>query len=1214
MNWTKGQKQAIESRSGDITVAASAGTGKTTVLSQRAVRMISDSDLCPDVSGILVLTFTDAAAGEMNLRIAQCLRDAAYRTKDSHLRKQLLMLDSADISTIHSFCRRVIGQHFHQLGLDPAFRIMDEDESKLIKAEILQQVVEGVWQDSSMALSMQRLLRGRALANPERNFLNCVIEISNFLGTVVSRQSWLDRAVILSNSTPASSSEAVQSQKQIILNRLKTFRQQFEWSLKLDAQITNGHWKRQIEEQCLPVIDSAAGFLQNDNLKDLIKHLDSFDKFRWNRRPKELNDELKELVLSPADEAKDGFKKLAEFAILSSDYERLVAHVCSVQTSVLAGLVKKFDEAYQDRKQELGCLDFADLERYMLMLLSENGNIDSGKASEVSVELQKKYKYIFVDEYQDINPVQQRIIDFLAGFAKVFVVGDVKQSIYGWRGADCGLFVQRLSKTEIDKSKSRVDLNENFRSKAGILDFVNKVFTQIMTESVAAIDYDENAVLKPFNALSAEVRNKPDVEIIIVDEDPAEEKQTNNDEEDDEAENISTEKINCRALVVAQRIKQLVEVEKFEIYDKKSNSYRPCCWSDIVILTRAFAERANNYVQILRCADIPVVSDSSAGYFAATEINDMLSLLQVLDNPRQDIPLASVLRSPLFGLSDTELARIKSHQRKGRTDFYSLLESVAESSDDKELQKKVSDILRQLNCWRSLARRGLLADLIWQIYSQTEYLSFVLALSGGSQRRANLLKLHQRAIQFENFASSFNCVSLSRFVNFLQKLLETGGDWAPAEPDNSAANAVRVMSVHKSKGLEFPIVILAETNRRFQFGSRNSDCIMDSQSGIGLRIIDENSGAKLASLTWQVIREKQKRQNLAEEMRILYVAMTRAKDKLVLSGAAESAYCSRLLSNAAFCDSEKLPSWLIEDARSELDWVLLSLASYKKLHTYFRPLVKVQGKDENLFELKIYRSDEVSRIGEFLGKRSAGRYDQIKSSVPDESLLEGITKKLSWQYPFKKAVGIKSKESVTSLVQLQEQFAEADYRFCFESFEKLTDRTDSLVIGSATHLVIQNVDLGNVVNESTIYNAITDLLEKGYMTKQVAEKIDILSILKFFDSDLGRLLRDSKNTVMREWPFTYMLPAVDLYPDLKNCGDEKIIIQGIVDMVVKTPDGVVIIDFKTDRIDSIAIQQRADRYAPQLRWYGRAAGEILKAENVSGYLYFLAVGLPVKVF
>ncbi|MGA2915861.1 MAG: helicase-exonuclease AddAB subunit AddA [Sedimentisphaerales bacterium] len=1212
MNWTKGQKQAIESPGGDITVAASAGTGKTTVLSQRAVRILSLSDLCPEISDILVLTFTDAAAGEMKQRIAQRLRDAAGQTKNAHLRKQLLMLDSADISTVHSFCKRIISQHFHRLGLDPSFRVMDADESKLIKAEILQQIIEDAWQDSSLSQGMQQLLRGRAVSNPSSSFLNCIIAISDFLDTVVSRQNWFDRAIILNDAIISASCDAVKNQKQIILDKLRTFKEQFEWSLKLDEKITAGHWKPQIEGQCLAAILLAIDFLEKNNFKSFTELLNSFDGFKWNNKPKDFDDGLKELVQSAARKAIDGFKNLSSFAILNPDYTRLVAGACSVQTKVLIELVKRFDRSYQVAKQELDCLDFADLERYMLNLLSENCDVDTGRPSDIALQLQKKYKYIFVDEYQDINSVQQRIIDLLSGIAKVFVVGDVKQSIYAWRGADCGLFVERLGKAGIDESKSRVDLNENFRSRPGILNFVNEIFSRIMTESIASVDYDENAALRPFNALSAGIENKPDVELVIVDDDPAEEQQ--DDDENDETGLVSSEAINRRALVVAQRIRQLVEVEKFQVYGRKSDSFRPCRWSDFVILTRAFEQRANNYVQILRSANIPVISDSSAGYFATTEINDMLSLLACLDNPRQDISFASVLRSPIFGLSDTELAKIKSHQ-KNESDFYSLVESVALNADDKNLQKKISDILQRLDNWRSLARRGSLADLIWRIFSETDYLSFVSTLPGGSQRRANLLKLHHRAIQFEKFASSLNCISLSRFVNFLQKLLDSGGDWAPAEPDSSAANAVRIMSIHKSKGLEFPIVVLAEANREFRFGSHTGDCITDGKATIGLKIIDETSSTKLSSLTWQVVKDKQRKQNLAEEMRILYVAMTRAKDKLIISGAAESKNCIRLLNNAVFCGSQKLPSFLIEDAQSELDWILLALGTHKKLMEHFGLPPDADGKDDNLFDLKIYSSDEILQLEKkFLKKHPAGRYEEIKLPLPDKALLENITKNLNWQYPYKKIAPIKAKQTVTSLVQQGEQFVEADCSFTFESFERLADKTDSLVIGSATHLVIQNIDLKQIVSEGTIRQTITALLKKGYITEPSADKINVSSILKFFDSDLGKLMLDNENTVMKEWPFTYAAFVADLYPDLKNCRDEKVIIQGIVDMLVRTQAGIAVIDFKTDHISSSQVQQRSKHYTPQLKWYCKAAGEILNVKTISGYLYFLTPGIPVKIF
>jgi ATP-dependent helicase/nuclease subunit A len=827
--------------------------------------------------------------------------------------------------------------------------------------------------------------------------------------------------------------------------------------------------------------------------------------------------------------------------------------------------------------------------------------VDSGRSSDIAIELAKKYKYIFVDEYQDVNPVQQRIIDLLSGKAKVFVVGDVKQSIYAWRGADCGLFVERLNNAKQDEIKSRVDLNENFRSKPGILKFVNEVFSKIMTESVAAIDYDENAALKPFK--DSHEAGKPDVELLIVDE---EFKDDSEDENDNENETISSDSINRRAITVAQRIKELVEEEKFQIFDKKANCSRPCKYSDIVILTRSFSQRANNYVQILRLANIPVISDSSTGYFATTEISDMLSLLRVLDNPQQDIPLAAVLRSPLFGLSDSKLLKIRAHKNEKLT-FYSLLESFAAQDN------QIKDVLLKIDDWRTLARQTSLADLIWKIYSQTGYLSFVSAMPGGAQRHANLLKLHQRAIQFENFASNFNIISLSRFVDFLQKLLDSGGDWAPAEPDSSASNAVRIMSVHKSKGLEFPIVILAETGREFQTSINSKDYITDGQNTIGFKIIEHASKTKLPSLTWQVIKEKQRKLNLAEEMRILYVAMTRAKDKLIISGSAETKTSIKLISNIAICDSQKLPAWIIENAKCELDWILLSLAHYKKLTNHFKPIVNVEGKDSDLFDIKICDMLEISRLStKLIKKHPASRYENVES-LPDEALQGNIVKELNWNYPFIDCASIKAKQSVTSIVHGEMEFAEPDYKFLFESFDT-KDKTDSLLIGSATHLVIKKIDVEKEINEKSIGMTIDDLISKGCITAQLAKKINISSIMDFFKSDLGKVLADKKNKIMREWPFTYAASVSDLYPDKKKCEDEKIIIQGIIDMLVQTPDRVVVIDFKTDKVKSGEIQKRAENYISQIKWYCKAAGAILGTEKIEGWLYFLNAGESVRAY
>lgn len=1202
MNWTQRQQQAIESNSGDITVAASAGTGKTTVLSQRAVRILGAQELCSDVSDILVLTFTDAAAGEMKHRIAQNLKEAAQKTKNPHLRKQLIMLDSADISTIHSFCKRIIGRYFHRLGLDPAFRLMDADESELIKREILTRVIEDAWND--MPDGMQRLLADRPVSNPKNNFLNCVIEISNFLDTVVCRQEWFDRAALFNDAVISAASGVFQNQKRDILAKLKNIKQRFEWSLKLDAKITDCHWAEQIQSKCFGPVAFAIDFLEKDDLQSFADIMNSFDGFKWKNKPKTCSSELREFVLGGAIRAIRDFRNLPTFAILNPEYQRVVAGSCSVQVKVLLELVKRFGLEYKNTKQQLGSVDFADLERYMLALLCENGDVDGGKASDIALHLQKKYKYIFVDEYQDINPVQQKIIDMLCGSAKVFVVGDVKQSIYGWRGADCGLFVKKLNGSGTDVSKSRVDLNENFRSRPGILNFVNAIFSRIMTESVAAVDYDRNAALKSFRTSHDD--QTPAVELMIVDEDSQDDEDNqNNDDEKDES-GIFAEAINRRAITVAQRIKELVEVEKFQVFDKFLNLHRPCRYSDIVILMRAFDNRAASYAQVLRLANIPVISDSSAGYFAATEISDMLSLLQVLDNPRQDIPFAAVLRSPLFGICESHLAEIR--LASGGGDFYSAVEKFA-------LQNPASPIavvMRTLDEWRTLARKSSLADLIWRIYTQTDYPAFVSALPGGSQRRANLLKLHQRAIQFENFMSSFNVVSLSRFVDFLQKLLEAGGDWAPAEPDACASDAVRVMSVHRSKGLEFPIVFLAETNRKFQSGRHSTDCITDLSNTIGLKVIENAS--KLTSMTWQLINEKQRKQTLAEEMRILYVALTRAKDKLIISGSAEKAKCVQLVSSGGLCDDEKLPDWLIEDAASELDWIMLALASHKKVQNSFDLPFEIAGRESGLFDFKMIPSQEIRQLAVSLfGKRAESRYRTIEQSLADNTLLEKISQRLNWKYQFADYAGICAKQSVTSISRGESEYAEADGGYQFESFDKSANAASGLVVGSATHLVIKHIDLNAGVNAGTIRQTIEKLVSEKCIPPQTAGKINARAILDFFNSDLGKLVCGGRNKVMREWPFTYAACVSDVYPEIEKVYGEKIIVQGIVDMLVRTSDGAVVIDFKTDRVKPDEVSQRVEKYASQIKWYCKAAGDILNLKKVEGHLYFLNAGSSFKV-
>jgi len=622
-------------------------------------------------------------------------------------------------------------------------------------------------------------------------------------------------------------------------------------------------------------------------------------------------------------------------------------------------------------KPNLIDLDFADLEHLMLKLLTDSDS--------TAVTLREKFRYIFVDEYQDINPVQQAILDKISRPDNVFVVGDIKQSIYAFRQAQPEIFLKRLAGTTEDTGQksvpARVDLSGNFRSRKGILDFANTVFSRIMTAPAFLVDYDEKTFLRPqldYKPISqTTTRQCPLVEMYILNEETPGDNNDNSQQQPDDTRTNIISSTQRQAAFIAERISQMVGTEtgcaEFKIYDKKTSWYRDIEYRDIVILMRSLAHRANEYVEVLRLAGIPVSCQSQAGYFAATEITDCVSLLKVLDNPQQDIELAAVLRSAFFKVTDTELAMISAHGDSTvaplRPTFYDCVLSYSQDGPDQQLRKKLTRTLAQIDQWRLQTRRQPLAELLWQIYRQTGYLSFVSAQPNGAQRRANLLKLHERAIQFEGFVSPAQTTSLARFVEFIEKLLERGRDWAPAEPDNLTENAVRIMSIHKSKGLEFPVVFLAELNRPFNKKDCYGDCLIDDTYGIGLQIIEPQSNVKLNTIAHEVIAQKKLDTMLAEEMRILYVAMTRAREKLVLTASGNQKDCSDILAACSALPDEPVRDWQLKSAKCHFDWILYALANHKKLNDLFKTAPKANTVDDNLFSTQLLdRSvlDEIS--------------------------------------------------------------------------------------------------------------------------------------------------------------------------------------------------------------------------------------------------------------
>ncbi|MHC4075876.1 MAG: UvrD-helicase domain-containing protein [Planctomycetota bacterium] len=1009
INWTAQQGRAITSRAGEVLVTASAGTGKTSVLSGRYLDIVETEPV--DVRQILVLTFTEAAAEQMKSKISRQISDAFEREKEPRLYRQLSLIEAADISTIHSFCKRLITDHFHQLGIDPAFGIIDSDERHLLKAEVLEKTIDWAWQQPDLNQALGRLLYRRDLRIGD-GFLGNIIEISDFLDSIVARDQWHSRAELLGQIAQPLNEKTAQKQKQIIGEKLRDILSRLEWLGRVyQKQHPTGEWIAKLQEK---YITAVSRLFQLHKSGDWACFTDELENFNWPayRKPKEISKRVSDTIYKKTlTEARDDFKQFFDLAVVNRRYLEIVGSSPSLQRQIIVKLVKKFDQLYSRAKAAVNCLDFADLEHYALKLLTQNDDFENPSPSETALQMRKKYKYIFVDEYQDINPVQQAILDLLSSADNLFVVGDVKQSIYAFRGARADIFLKRLKTASVEpkdvQNPLRVDLNCNFRSEKPILDFVNGLFGRIMTGELAGVTYDESAELKPYNDAARTAAQPRLVELHLLD------KLENNESTASVFSNRS-----LQAAAIARRIRRMVGPEPMKIYDEKLQMERDIKYSDIVILMRSPSVSVNDYIEVLQMDGVPVSSQDSAGFFEATEIRTCLNLLKVLDNPDRDIELAAVLRSPVFNITDSQLARIRicadAEEKPGG--FYRCVAGYCRTGPDKGLRERLKSVLNQIERWRTCARQGSMADLLWQIYRKGNLLAFVCGLPNGQSRRANLLKLHDRAIQFENFAAGKAVPSLGRFVEFIEKLESTGRDFSPARTEAAAENAVRIMSVHKSKGLEFPVVFLAELNSSFSTRDITGDCLIDADQTLGLKVIDRQSNTMISSLGHQVIAEKKSAVNLAEEMRILYVATTRAKNRLILTACEKAGHCADIISKGLFFVDTAVPAWSLRRCRSSLEWILLAFANYHSLHVALNTDFAKDAHGDGLFEFAYYNQDSLTGLCDNIlnfKSKPAGPAEGAKEKPSETAgLFNKIRNSLTWRYEYADLAAIPAKVDI----------------------------------------------------------------------------------------------------------------------------------------------------------------------------------------------------------
>jgi ATP-dependent helicase/nuclease subunit A len=1236
--WTDDQWKAIVASGSDILVAAAAGSGKTAVLVERIIRKILSGIAPMNVDEMLIVTFTNASAAEMRHRISLALeKEIDLHPDSSHLRKQLSLLNRASISTLHSFCLEVIRKYYYRINMDPSFRLANETEAELIRDEVLDDLFEeqyGLEKNEEFYHLVDTFSTDRS----DVALQSMIRKLHDFSRSHPNPGAWLDNLV-----------HTYEVNEEAQIEELD-----FMGPLLFDIRLTLEQVKNRFEEAydltLIPGGPTPRAVTYANDLEIIDRILESFS-FSWEMLYKEMQsykfmnlkvvkgDQYDKQIVDESKDKRDEGKKMLEgikeeyFSHSPSKYLKDMIEMKPVIVTLIK-LVKEFGQKYKEVKEEKGLADFSDLEHYCLEVLSNGRNEDgSWIPSEAALDYQLTFKEVLVDEYQDTNMVQESIIQLVTvgegENGNLFMVGDVKQSIYRFRLAEPNLFLKkyRTFTNEGDHTGMKIDLSKNFRSRSEILDATNFLFKQIMGTNVGEMEYDQQAELVKGAPYPEE--DYP-VEWILIDLE--EEAKEESEEEADQAfnkEDLAQSIVESRQM--ARTIREMIDSRK-PVYDPKTKIARPIQYKDIVILLRSMTW-APEIMEEFKRAGIPIYANISTGYFEATEVAIMLSLLNVIDNPLQDIPLASVLRSPIVGLTEEELAQIRIASKSGQ--FYEALqEYVISASNQEALYQKVTSFIAQLTKWRSLARQGSLAELIWQLYRDTKFYDFIGGLPGGKQRQANLRALYDRARQYE--ATSFR--GLFRFLRFVERMRERGDDLGAARTLSEQEDVVRMMTVHSSKGLEFPIVFVAGISRNFNMMDLNKAFMLDKDSGIAVKYTNVEKRISYPSLPQLAMKRKKKLELIAEEMRVLYVALTRAKEKLYLVSSVKG--LEKKLEK--WKKSSTLPSTLLKDydraqARSYLDWIGPALFRHDNIHT----VLSQDSAEQPLKELFDHPSKwalhliHKHQLWEEPMEMAEQVLDWKKSlqegvDIPQKSVyFDEIQKRLSWEYSYQKATERRSKQSVSELKKWFEGSGEEGTALPISSIQKpIFDRPrfmreKSLTPaerGTALHLVMQHVSLEILPTKDSIEALLEDMFKKELLTIEQKECIQVDQILAFFQSEIGdRVLKAEK--VQREVPFSLAIPVEDLnMTNIEEESLEPILIQGVMDCVFSDEKGTVLLDYKTDRIydrfkggfeEGQPVLAR--RYRVQMDLYSRALEQIFKVPVEEKYLFFLDGGHLLKM-
>lgn len=1265
--WTKAQQKVIDTRNKNLLVSAAAGSGKTAVLVERIISMISEGEEPLDIDRLLVVTFTNAAAAEMRERIAGALdKKLCDNPANEHLQKQLSLLQGAQITTIHSFCLNVIRNYFYRIDLDPSFKIADEADISLMKSDVVADLLEK-WYGEGRD-DFHKFIESYSYTKSDAPIEELILQLYNFSMSSPWPKDWIrdNRSKFelgsLKDLYSASwMKELLDYVEQIIKDLIDKNARAI--SICNDSGGPTAY---------LPALVADRALLEQlgktKNYEDLYKLCSSVSFERLSGKKEEGVDMTKkELVKALRDELKKDLKDLAGQFFFQSPEEMLkdiqAVNVC-MQT--LFELTLEFMDSFAAKKAEKNLIDFNDIEHYALGILIDRHENDDGSVmltpSQAALELSEQFKEILIDEYQDSNMVQETILKSIskenAGAPNRFMVGDVKQSIYKFRLAMPEIFMEKYysysNEDTIEDGSSnnfqRIDLDRNFRSRRVVIDYVNIIFEQIMHKPVGGIEYDgaaalkygegydDEGLLKTFDAEDAESNSNRIADtvdyMLITDEElsvkqaeglsaldkdekkaaeeSADVKAAKTADEEDEADYSRRE---LEALLIADKIKELTDPDKgMIIYDKAIKGLRRASYKDIVILLRTMSGWSEVFVKTLTAEGIAAYADTGSGYFQTLEVMTVLNMLRIIDNPRQDIPLVGVLYSPIVGLTTKELALIRVGLRKAG--MYTALTAYAAEGADEQLRGKLNTFLVILDDFRAMVNHTPIHEIIQTVLDVTGYYYYVSTMPGGKQRKANLDMLITYAVRFEKGSYS----GLFHFIRYIERLHKYEVDFGEASASAEDDDTVRIMSIHKSKGLEFPVVFLAAMAKQFNTQDLRSSIILHSELGAGPEYVDTTNRTKVPTLLKKVIQKKVQVENLGEELRVLYVAMTRAREKLIMTGYIKSA---EDLGGADFSYSKLL------SARSFQDWVLPAMINHMEELTPVTGLPYSCSKGYMTISLShknAYVRQEAAKQLFLLQEQEA--LAEIRPDITYSSRLkEKLAAKLSYSYPFEKEASLKIKLSVSELKKMSQLPEEdlavnlfrTDKRKAKDGAEGIIPdfiRKDAAKIsgtdrGSLYHKLLELLDLTAIRNRNDLKAQIEEFISKGLMQKDDIDRLKLDYIYKFTQSNVAQRMCKARldNKLYKEKQFVMGLKASELIPDVNS--EELILIQGIIDAFFEEDGELVLLDYKSDIVDNE--EQLIKRYRTQLDYYRRALYQILHKRVKEMIIYSLPLAREIRL-